>query len=210
MDLLIAVYVFCVAAAELMGAKTFPLLEWPFRLNASVAIFVIPLLFSINDIIIEVYGAERARSVVRTGLFVIVLILLFAWLATSLPPSARFTSMEAAYDTVFRYSIRIALASLTAFAVAQFLDVYVFARIRQALGTSKLWLRNNASNILSQFVDTVVFMTLAFYALDRSFGDNAAFLWSLILPYWMLKNFMSLLITPLVYLGVSWLKRDTE
>lgn len=208
MDLLIAVYIFCIAAAELMGAKTFPLLEWPFRLNASVAIFTIPLIFSINDIITEVHGAARARSVVRSGLFVIVLIIFYALLTTSLPPSARFAGTEAAYDAVFTFSIRISIASLTAFAVSQFFDIFLFSKIREALGASKLWLRNNVSNILAQFVDTVVFMVLAFYALDRSFGDNAAFLWSLILPYWLLKNVMSGLITPIVYVGVRWLRRD--
>lgn len=210
MDLLIAIYIFCIAAAELMGAKTFPLLEWPFKLNASVAIFVIPLIFSINDIIVEVFGPARARSVIRSGLFVIVLLFLFALLSTALPPTARFAGIEASYDAVFQFSMRMSFASLVAFAVSQFFDVYLFSRIRQALGTSKLWLRNNASNILAQFVDTVVFMVLAFYAFDKGFGDNAAFLWSIILPYWMLKNVMSGLVTPLVYAGVRWLKRDTE
>lgn len=208
MDLLIAVYIFCIGAAELMGAKTFPLLEWPFRLNASVAIFTVPLIFSINDIITEVYGKVRARSVVRSGLFVILLTILYSWLTTSLPPSARFAPNEAAYDTIFTFSIRMSIASLAAFAISQFFDVYVFARIRERMGNSGLWLRNNVSNILSQFVDTFIFMVLAFYSLETSFGANVAFLWSIILPYWMLKNCMSALITPLVYAGVTWLKKE--
>lgn len=208
MDLLIAIYIFCIGAAELMGAKTFPLLEWPFKLNASVAIFTVPLIFSINDIITEVYGKERARSVVRAGLFVIVLTILYAWLTTSLPPSTRFAPSEAAYDTIFTFSIRMSIASLAAFAISQFFDVYLFSRIREKMSSFGLWFRNNASNILAQFVDTVVFIVLAFYSLDRSFGDNFAFLWSIILPYWMLKNFMSALITPIVYTGVKWLKRE--
>lgn len=210
MDLLIAVYVFCIGAAELMGAKTFPLLELPFKLNASVAIFTVPLIFSINDIITEVYGKERARSVVRSGLLVIVLTILYSWLTTSLPPSARFAPSEAAYDTIFTFSIRMSIASLAAFAISQFFDVFLFSRIRERLGKSKLWLRNNVSNIFAQFVDTVVFIVLAFYSFETSFTVNAAFLWSIILPYWMLKNAMSALITPLVYAGVKWLKKDTK
>ena len=62
-DLLVAVYVFCIVASELMGAKTFLLFQYgSFVLNASVAIFLFPLIFTINDIIIEVHGKERARS----------------------------------------------------------------------------------------------------------------------------------------------------
>jgi uncharacterized integral membrane protein (TIGR00697 family) len=185
-DLLVAIYIFCICASEMMGAKTFPLLSSPFKLNASVAIFVIPLLFTINDIIVEVYGVERARSVVRSGLLVIVLIFLFSILAVSLPPSMRFTETNPAYREVFTKSIRISAASLTAFAIAEFLDVAIFARLRRKLGKSKLWLRNNVSNFIAQFFDTAIFMTLAFYAFNHSVGSNISFLWSLILPYWLL------------------------
>lgn len=207
-DLLVSIYIFCIAVSELMGAKTFPILTSPIRLNASVAIFVIPVIFSINDIITEVYGKKRARSVVWSGLLVIALILLFALLATSLPPSKRFEGMEKAYDAIFTYSARIAGASLTAFALADFLDIFIFSKIREALGKANLWLRNNLSNFISQFVDTTVFMSLAFYGLDKPFSDNVTFLWSLILPYWLLKTFMSAIETPFVYLGVNWLKNE--
>lgn len=208
MDLLVAIYIFCIIVSELMGAKIFPLLDLGFyKLNASVAIFLIPLLFSINDIIIEVHGAERARSVVRSGLLIIGLLLGFIMLAINLPPSMRFLETESAYDTIFGKSARIAIASLTAFALADFLDIYIFSKIRKKLGKSKLWLRNNASNFVAQLIDTTVFMTLAFYAFDRGFADNWGFLVSLIIPYWLLKCSMSIIETPLVYIGVKWLKK---
>ena len=207
MDLLVSIYIFGIIVSELMGAKTFPLLDLGFyKLNASVAIFLIPLLFTINDVIVEVHGAKRARSVVRSGLLMIGLLFGFIMLAISLPPSKRFLETEGAYDTVFGKSARISLASLTAFALADFLDIFIFSKIREKLGKSKLWLRNNASNFIAQLIDTVVFMTLAFYAFDRGFGDNWSFLVSLIIPYWLLKCSMSVIETPLVYVGVKWLR----
>lgn len=206
-DFLVSVYIFCIAVSELMGAKTFPLANlFGYQLNASVAIFVLPLIFTINDIITEVYGRERTRSVIRSGLIIIGFILLFSLFATSLPASTRFVESEPAYDIIFGLSARIAAASLTAFAIAEFLDVFIFVRIRQAFGKKALWFRNNASNFVSQFVDTTIFMFLAFYAFDVSFGNNLNFLGSLILPYWLLKCFMSIIETPLVYIGVRWLK----
>ena len=208
LDLLISIYIFCIAASELMGAKTFPLVNFfGYQLNASVAIFVLPLIFTINDVITEVFGKERTRSVIRSGLIIIFLILLFSLLATYLPPSKRFLNSEEAYDKVFGLSARIAGASLTAFAIAEFLDVFIFVKMRQILGKKALWLRNNVSNFVSQFTDTTIFMTLAFYAFNKPFGDNAAFLFSLIPPYWLLKCFMSVIETPLVYIGVRWLKK---
>lgn len=209
LDFLISLYIFCICVAELMGSKVFPITRiGSFPLNASVAIFTLPIVFSINDIISEVYGKDRARSVVRSGLVMVAFIFLFALLATSLPPSVRFAPKENAYDTIFGMSARFALASLTAFTLAEFMDIYIFSKIRERLGKKKLWLRTNASNVISQLIDTVVFMTLAFYALDQSLNENFAFLITLILPYWLLKCFMSVIETPLVYLGVKWLRKD--
>ncbi len=210
-DLLVSLYTFCIVVAETMGGKTFPLANiFGYQLNASVSIFLIPILFTVNDVIIEVYGKERARSVVRSGLFMVALLLVFTLLATQLPPSARFAPTESAYDTIFHQSARISAASLIAFALAEFLDVYIFAKLREVLGKKRLWLRNNVSNFISQFVDTTVFITLAFYSFDKSLEANWIFLLSLIIPYWLLKCSMSVLETPLVYLGVRWLRDEKQ
>jgi len=211
MDLLIALYMFCIAVSELMGGKTFFVAQLgSFTLNSSVAIFVVPLIFTINDIITEVYGRERTRSIIQSGLVVIFLILLFSLLASNLPPSTRFAASEKAYDTIFGVSARIAASSLTAFAVAEFLDVFIFVKLRERLGKKGLWFRNNLSNFASQLIDSTIFIFLAFYALNRPFGDNFSFLLGLIIPYWLLKCFMSVIETPFVYLGVKWLKNDKK
>ncbi len=208
MDLLIALYMFCIVASELMGGKTFPLVTvFGYQLNSSVAILVVPLVYAINDIITEVFGKQRARSIVRSGLLVVFLILIFSLIATSLPPSARFKLTEKAYDVIFGVSARISASSLTAFALAEFLDVYIFATLRAKFGKKNLWLRNNISNFVSQFVDTAAFLTLAFWAFDKGVENNILFLTSLIIPYWLLKCFMSVIETPFVYLGVSWLRK---
>jgi len=211
MDFLVGFYVFGIIVSELMGVKTFPLAKiGNFTLNASVAIFLLPLLFTINDVVIEVYGAARARSIVRTGLLTIVLLFGFIMLSLKLPPSSRFIESNAAFTEIFGKSARITLASLTAFALSDFLDIYLFAQIREKIGKSKLWLRNNASNIISQFIDTTVFMVLAFWAVEKGFEPNVTFLTSLILPYWLLKSFMSVIETPLVYIGVKWLRDEKK
>ena len=211
MDLLVALYMFCIAVSELMGAKTFPLFQFSWlKVNASVAIFTIPLVFTINDVITEVYGRKRTRSVIRAGLVVVTLLFLFSLLATVLPPSARFAPNEAAYDTIFGFSARMSFASLLAFAVAEFTDLFVFVKIRQMMGAKALWLRNNASNFVSQFLDTVIFMFVAFYAFDKGLGENTSFIVGLLIPYWLLKCAMSVIETPFVYLGVRWLRKDAE
>ena len=210
-DLLVSAYILCITLSEIMGVKTFPLVKlFGYQLNASVAILILPIIFTINDIITEVHGKERAKSVVRSGLVAVIGIIVFSFIATVLPPSVRFSPTEKAYDTIFGFSIRISAASLTAFALAEFLDIFVFAKLRQLFGKRRLWLRNNVSNFVSQFVDTTVFMSLAFWALDKPFHNNVTFLLSVIIPYWLLKCFMSVIETPFVYIGVSWLKKDLK
>jgi queuosine precursor transporter len=208
-DLLVSLYIFCIAVAELMGAKTFPLAKiFGYQLNASVAIIILPLIYTINDVITEVHGKERAKSVVRSGLLVVLMILIFSLIATALPPSTRFAGTEPAYDKIFGLSARISASSLTAFILSEFLDVYIFAALRKRFGKKGLWFRNNLSNFVSQFIDTVVFDTLAFYTFGKAFGANMTFLWSIILPYWLLKCGMSIIETPFVYLGVKWLRKE--
>lgn len=207
LDLLFWIYIFCIFASEVMWAKTFPLVNlfWH-QFNASTAIFLLPVVYSINDVIVETLGKERMRQIIRVSLIIIVLIILISLFFTRLPPSVRFTATEAAYDTIFSISVRMSIASLIAFATAEFLDVYVFSKLREKLGNKKLWLRTNLSNIISTFLDTFIFMTLAFYTLDQNIGSNVWFILSIWLPYWILKCLMSFFCTPFVYLWVKKLK----
>lgn len=206
LDFLIALYITCLSLAEIMSVKTFPLVNFfGYQLNASVGIFVFPILFTINDIISEVKGKDRAKSVVYSSLFMVALIMVFSIFVTWLPASSRF-GFEKEYDIIFSKSARISAASLIAFLVSGLLDVFIFYRLKENTKGKMLWLRSNVSNYISQLVDTFVFMFLAFYALDKGFGDNFSFLISITIPYWLLKCFMSTVETPFTYWGVKWLR----
>ncbi|MEI8067523.1 MAG: queuosine precursor transporter [Candidatus Shapirobacteria bacterium] len=210
-DLLIAIYIFCIVAAELMGAKTFPIINiFGFRLTGAVGMFLIPLVFSINDIFTEVFGFKRAKNLAKISIFIVFLIILFSSLAITLPPSARFLPMEPSYHQIFAQSIRISIASLIAIGISNFLDINVFFKLKNMMGKKGLWFRNNLSNILAVFFDTLIFMTVAFYSTKISVSANASFLWGIILPYWFLKTIMSVISTPFVYLGIKWLKKPVK
>lgn len=206
-DMVVALYIFGVVTAELMGAKTFPLFTMgDMRFNASVAVFLLPLLYSLTDVVVETYGKARARNLVYKGIGIVGLLICFTALATTLPPTPRFAPSEAAYDTVFHASLRMSAASIAAFAVAELLDVAVFAALRRRMHRRSLWFRTNASNFISLFVDSAVFLTLAFYSLGQPLGENVSFIVGLLIPYWLLKCAMSVAATPLVYAGVCWLQ----
>lgn len=207
--ILTGIYVFCILLAEIFGIKTIPLgignislgPIYIRELKVSVAIFLLPLIFSMNDIIIEVYGKKIAKTVYRIGLGCIVGLISFSLLATWLPTSQLFSGSEAAYDQIFHQTTRIAIASIIAFGISDLLDILIFARMRGRI--QNLGLRSNISNILSQFIDTTTFVYLAFFT--ATFGH--AMIWGIILPYWIFKCCMSVITTPFVYLGVRWAKK---
>lgn len=137
----VAIYIFCVIMTETLGIKTTPIgnislhfgpINIP-QLKVSMAIFFIPFIYCINDILAQVWGYKTARTVYRISLFSIVGLAFFSWVATSLPPSMIFVHNEAAFDAVFGQTLRFSLASITAFAVSDILDVIIFCRLRDRL-----------------------------------------------------------------------------
>lgn len=208
-DVLVGFYIFCIITAELMGSKTFPLFKlFNFNLTGSVGMFLIPWIFSINDIFAEVFGIKRAKNLAKISVLIVFSLVLLCLFAVALPPSSRYASTNEAYKIIFSQSVRISIASLIAMAASNFADIKIFWRLKQRLKKYGLWFRNNLSNIFATLLDTVVFMTLAFYSIDKPFIDNFHFLLGIIVPYWLLKICMSTISTPFVYLGIKWLKKN--
>jgi queuosine precursor transporter len=201
LDYLLAIYITAIIAAELLGSKFITL----FGVATSVGIFSLPFTFVINDVVTEVVGKERARNFVRSGLYVLIFLFLFVVIARELP-SAGFYKNDEIYRNVFGNSLRIIIASLTAFAVSEFTDVYIFNAMRKKWGQKLLWLRTNLSNFLGQLIDTTVFIFIAFYLVTPAYDLHKMLV--IIIPYWLLKMFFSVIETPFCYLGVKWLKKE--
>lgn len=173
--------------------------------RVSVGILSIAMMFLITDIIEEVLGKALANKFVSIGLVVMIFILIMTVIAVSIPPdpSRQYFSQEA-YAKIFGVTIRMSIASIIAFILAQYHDIWAFNFWKQKTRGKWLWLRNNASTIISQLIDSTVFMFIAFYGLTPKF--NTLYIISLILPYWLFKILFALLDTPFCYLGVKWLK----
>ena len=207
-DFFVAIYFFCLVSAELLGAKTFPIVNiFGYQLNGAVGMLLIPFIYSINDIFFEVYGRQRAKNLARTSIIIVTLLTIFVFIAVSLPATKRFAPLETSYNTIFTQSIRISIASLIALGTSNLLDVVLFSKLKERYKNIGLWFRNNLSNIVSLLFDTVIFMFVAFYSFELPVNENLSFLFGLILPYWLLKSLVSAFGTPIVYLGVKWLRK---
>jgi uncharacterized integral membrane protein (TIGR00697 family) len=198
-DFLVCLYICCMILANLLGSKITSL----FGVRVSVGIFFIPVLFLTTDVIAEVYGKKEANNIVLVSLAMLLITLGMTALCIVLPANGTWGNQEA-YASVFGSSLRMTLASLVAFIFSQFHDVWAFEFWKKRTGGRFLWLRNNASTIVSQFIDSTVFMFAAFYAAAPTF--TATFIFGLVIPYWLCKVVLALLDTPLCYLLVRWLR----
>lgn len=194
----LAIYITSLIAANTLGLKLMPFL---FGTHLSVAVFSFPVVFLMTDIVGEIYGKRVARQFVIAG-FVSTLLWVSYMLVSDLMPWSKDAAwVEKSYDTVFGVAVRISIASLLAFAIAEYQDVIAFFFFRRKFGSEHFWIRSNLSNIWSQFLDTVIFTLVAFVGI---------YPWptliAIILPWWLYKVVMGFLYTPLSYLGLKLLR----
>jgi len=188
---------------NVLGGKIIPV--GPF--STSVAFLIVPLSFLITDMVEEVYGKKKAREFIISGVITLAVFLGIILLFVALPPHSRF-SLNEEYRAIFGTSARIVFASITAFLLSQFHDVWSFNFWKIKTQGKLLWFRVNASTMLSQTIDTFVFMYLAFYMLTPAF--TALFVLQITIPYLIFKLLWGVSNSPLVYLGASWLKRGSK
>lgn len=195
---LLGLFIALMVGMTLLGGK----ITTVFGISVSVAIFMVPITFLITDIVAEVSGRKTANQFVTVGVISLIVIFAFTALSVFISPNERYEFNEQ-YRLIFGSSLRIIIASIIAFALAQFHDVWAFEFWKTKTQGKLLWLRNNLSTIVSQAIDTFVFMMIAFYHVTDKF--TLEFIIQLALPYYFLKIIFALFDTPLVYLGVKWL-----
>jgi len=198
-DILLAVFIAALVLANILGTKITTI----FGIRVSVGIFFVPFMFLVTDIVSEVYGKKKARQFVMIAVFVLLVLFAATYLAILLPANETWGNQEA-FESIFGSSLRMIIASVIAFVLSQFHDVWTFHALKKATKGKLLWLRNNISTMISQLIDTTVFMFVAFYHISPKF--TTPFIISLIIPYYLFKIGFAALDTPLVYLGVRWLR----
>ncbi|MDD5749859.1 MAG: queuosine precursor transporter [Patescibacteria group bacterium] len=174
--------------------------------NASMGIWLVPLTFLITDILSEIKGRKFVSELIWFTAIALLFSYIFIQLSIWVAPAERFAETNPAYVTIFKSSARMFIASMIAFLIAQLHDVRAFEFWKAKTKGRFLWLRNNLSTMVSQFIDTTIFMFLAFYKMTPQF--DAGFIWQLIIPYYLLKIILALIDTPFVYLGIKWLRKS--
>lgn len=167
--------------------------------GAGVVFF--PLSYLFGDILTEVYGYARSRKVIWAGFSALVFSTIMTWVILALPPSASWPNQQA-WETVFSNSWRIVAASLTAFLVGEWVNSVVLAKMKVVTGGRYLWSRTIGSTIAGELVDSAIFYPLAF--LNVWTTQQVI---NVLLANYVLKVATEVVLTPLTYQVVGFLKR---
>ncbi|MGI8589015.1 MAG: queuosine precursor transporter [Chloroflexia bacterium] len=190
------VFISCLIVANIIAVKLVNI----GGLVLPAAVIIFPLSYLFGDVLTEVYGFARARLVIWLGFACNALVVL-AIVAAGALPAAGFWSYQAAYDRILGATPQILLASFLAYLVGEFANSYVMARLKLATKGRWLWTRTISSTLVGEGLDSLVFITIAFY---RTPGVDIP---SLIFTQWWVKSAYEIVATPLTYGIVGWLKR---
>jgi hypothetical protein len=214
--------------AEMIGVKLFQLEEVvgapkaDFRLLGkdglsfvlSAGVISWPLVFLVTDLVNDYFGVRgvRAITLVTAGMIALAFPLLYIaialpaergwWLTSS--AEAGVPDMQAAFAAVFGQGMNIIVGSLAAFLVSQLVDAFVFRRFKRFTGEKRIWLRATGSTLVSQLVDSLLVVYVAF-GLFRGMPVPEAT--ALALTSYCYKFLVAVVSTPLVYLGHALVER---
>jgi uncharacterized integral membrane protein (TIGR00697 family) len=172
-----------------------------FVFGAGILFF--PVSYVIGDVLTEVYGYARARRCIWAGFAAVLFLALMSAVVVALPPAPGWEG-QAAYELVFGQVPRIVAASIAAFWAGEFVNSFVLARMKVWTGGRMLWTRTIGSTVFGQAIDSALFYPLAFLG---AAGWTPAQVGMVAMTNWALKVGWEVLLTPLTYVVVGFLKR---
>lgn len=167
-------YVIYLGASQVLATRIIEFNMGFYQFFAPAAVFIYPFIAQVIDMINEVYGQKSAHIAILIAFVSQILLVVFIAIVNSLNP-APFFQFEEAWQSLFSLSIRITVASWIAFLICSNLDALVFAKLKKKFLNREskfrydasinpyIWLRSSVSDALDLTLDSVIFVTLAFF-----------------------------------------------
>ncbi|MEJ8755870.1 queuosine precursor transporter [Pontibacter sp. H259] len=209
--------------AELIGVKIFSgealfglpgaqlaILGSKLDFNLTAGVIIWPVVFVTTDIINEYFGKQGVKKVSILTVILILYAFLVITIVTGLPPAQFWIDLnnkdlqgnpfniDYAFNSIYKQGLGIIIGSVVAFLVSQLLDATVFHWLRKYTGSKKIWLRATGSTLVSQLVDSLVVLFVAFYM----FGNwSMELVLSVAAINYIYKFTVAILLTPVLYLA---------
>jgi uncharacterized integral membrane protein (TIGR00697 family) len=202
---LAAIFVSCLLLGDVIGGKT---LKTPLG-PISVGILPFPVTFLLTDVVNDFFGRKGARFLTFVGFWMAVLAWTILQLSTALGADESTYFTQAEFAKIFGGSAQLFVASIIAYLIGQMLDIHVFQFWKALTRSRHLWLRATGSTVLSQAVDTIV-INVIFWSWTSA-ADPSSYLgklelsarWAWIFAKigreYLIKLFVAILLTPVVY-----------
>lgn len=200
-----AVFVTALVIAEATASKFFTAFTLPFSLSIfgvqfdtvimTAGVIAFPITFIVTDLLNEYYGKSGIRFVTLVGMAMIIFEFALLQIAMAVPTASISPVPAEAFNTVFGASGRIIAGSLVAYLIGQLADITLFHWLRRLTHGRMLWLRATGSTFGSQFLDTLIVLTVAFAGQLR-FQEILA----ITLFNYGYKFIIAVVITPVIYL----------
>jgi queuosine precursor transporter len=170
-----------------------------FGLDNTLGNIVYATAFLVTDILSENYGKKEAKKAVYIGFFAIIVMIALMYVALLFEPNP-FDESQGSLSFIFTKMPLIAFASLTAYCISQFHDVWAYHFWKKRKPAKKfIWIRNNASTVVSQFIDSTVFVGIAFL-----FTEPFELVFQIWITTFILKVIVAALDTPFIYIAANW------
>ena len=190
-------FAICLLIANILATKI--ILIGPWAAPAGVLIF--PIAYIINDVIVEVWGYQKARLIIWSGFAVNILAVLFFSLAIVVP-AAPFWQNQEAFSSILGSTPRIILGSLMAYLVGSFLNAFVMSKVKIMMKGKDFSVRAILSTLVGEAADSMIFITIAFAG---NLPSNILF--GMIITQACLKTVYEILVLPFTIFVVKWVKR---
>ncbi|MDO6416564.1 queuosine precursor transporter [Sphingomonas sp. BIUV-7] len=184
-----------VVIAGVLGVKQVTL--GPLAVEAGIFAFL--LLVAMGSAVAELHGRKTADAIVRWGFLPLIVSALLIQIVLALPTdSGMYPPAIDAFPIVVGQGARMMLAGLISYGTSQTLNVLIFSKLKRAEGEGKLvWLRGMIASVVSQIVDTVLFISISFYGERPIMGLMAGqmltkVVLSIILVPWLITGFVAL------------------
>lgn len=212
-DLVMAAFVTILLCSNIIGVSKRSVLPLPFsfslggteyhQLVFGTGILFFPISYVFGDILTEVYGYARSRRVIWAGFGALVFASFMSFIIVAMPPAPEWTNQEA-YELIFGSTPRIVFSSLAAFWAGEFANSFVLAKMKVGTEGRFLWLRTIGSTVAGEAVDSMIFYPLAFWGAKGWTGQAVI---SVMITNYVLKVMWEVIITPVTYRIVAFLKR---
>ena len=197
-DFVMAAFCVVLVLSNVVGAAKVATLG---GLTFGAGILFFPLSYVLGDVLTEIYGYARARRVIWAGFGATVFAAVMCWVIVVMPPAPGWEGQEV-YEAAFGQVWRIVGASVIAFWAGEFVNSYVLARMKILTAGKHLWSRTIGSTVFGQGVDSLIFYPLAFIGVWTT--EQVI---TVMLTNWGLKVLWEVVLTPVTYAVVGFLKR---